>query len=157
MVPDDTKTSLGLEYFCFEGDGLWQMADEELIKLGTKELAKIGLADAEDVIDGKVVRVPKAYPVYDESYQDSLNTICEFLSGINNFYTVGRNGMHKYNNQDHSMFTAMLAVENILGKSHDLWKVNTEKQYHEEKITTPSEKAIHDLTNTQPFIPKKIA
>ena len=134
MIPDPNKTCLGLEYFCFEGDGLWTMSDQELIELGQKELAKLGLIQASDVEDGAVVRMPKAYPVYDSTYHKSLQIIRQFLSRIDNLQLVGRNGMHKYNNQDHSMLTAMLAAENIQGANHDLWNVNTEQEYHEEVI-----------------------
>jgi len=132
MVPDSNKTCLGLEYFCFEGDGLWTMSDQELIELGKRELAKLDLIQASDVEDGAVVRMPKAYPVYDSTYHEALQIICQFLSRIDNLQLVGRNGMHKYNNQDHSMLTAMLAAENLQGANHDLWKVNTEQEYHEE-------------------------
>src|SRR5438093_5633576 len=111
MVPDPEKSCLGLEYFCFEGDGLWNMRDEELIELGKRELQISGLVQASDVIDGKVVRVPKAYPVYDSTYQESIQVARGFLSSLENLQVVGRNGMHMYNNQDHSMLTAMLAVK----------------------------------------------
>jgi len=114
MVSDQDKTCLGLEYFCFEGDELWSMSDQELIELGKRELSTLGLADACNIEDGLVVRMPKAYPVYDSRYQESLRIIYEFTNQINNLQLIGRNGMHKYNNQDHSMLTAMLAVENIL-------------------------------------------
>ena len=132
MVPDSNSTCLGLEYFCFEGDDLWTMPDEELIELGKRELDALGLVNQKDVEDGKVVRMPKTYPVYDSTYGKSLEVIRGFLGGIKNLQLVGRNGMHRYNNQDHSMFTAMLAAENILGANHDLWKVNVEQEYHEE-------------------------
>ena len=132
MVPDQDKTCLGLEYFCFEGDELWTMADEDLIELGKRELEAVGLVNASDVTDGSVVRVEKAYPVYDSKYRECLDTIRGFLSGLDNLQLIGRNGMHKYNNQDHSMLTAMCAVENIQGASHDLWEVNEEQEYHEE-------------------------
>ena len=132
MVPDQNKTCLGLEYFCFQGDGLWSMPDHQLIELGKRELGKLGLVDAAEVEEGTVVRVPKAYPVYDSTYKQSLETLRRFFDTFSNLQLVGRNGMHKYNNQDHSMLTAMLAVENILGASHDLWEVNTEGVYQEE-------------------------
>ena len=117
MVPDQNKTCLGLEYFCFEGNELWSMADHELIELGKRELSILGLVDARDIEDGFVVRMPKAYPIYDSRYQESLRIIYEFISQIDNLQLVGRNGLHKYNNQDHSMLTAMRAVENILGEN----------------------------------------
>lgn len=132
MVPDQNKTCLGLEYFCFEGDGLWGASDEELIELGKRELARLGLVAVEEVEEGTVVRVPKAYPVYDSTYKQSLATLRQFFDCIPNLQLVGRNGMHRYNNQDHSMLTAMLAVKNIGGASHDLWEVNAEGEYHEE-------------------------
>lgn len=143
MVPDEEKTCLGLEYFCFEGDELWTMEDEDLVELGKREVEKLGLIDAKDVVDAKVVRVPKAYPVYDTIYRDSLEIVKEFLSSIKNLQLIGRNGMHKYNNQDHSMLTAMLAVENVLmaetAEVYDLWKVNAEQEYHEEISKSPAE------------------
>jgi protoporphyrinogen oxidase len=132
MVPDREQTCLGLEYFCFEGDNLWNMPDEELIELGKTEMERIGLVNASEVREGTVVRVPKAYPVYDSSYQQALATLRRFFDTFSNLQLVGRNGLHKYNNQDHSMLTAMLAVKNILGAKHDLWEVNTEEDYQEE-------------------------
>jgi hypothetical protein len=141
MVPDQNKTCLGLEYFCFEGDELWSMPDNQLIELGKQELESLGFIDQADVEDGAVVRMPKAYPIYDSTYQKSLSTIRQFLDGIHNFQLVGRNGLHKYNNQDHSMLTSMKAVENILGANHDIWQVNEEQEYHEE-IRFPDEVTI---------------
>jgi protoporphyrinogen oxidase len=132
MVSDRNKTCLGLEYFCFEGDELWNMHDKDLIELGKRELEQIGLVRSSDVEDGSVVRMPKAYPAYDSKYQEMLKIIRRYLKGINNLQLIGRNGLHRYNNQDHSMLTAMLAVENIHGANHDLWSVNEEKEYHEE-------------------------
>jgi protoporphyrinogen oxidase len=133
LVPDQSKSSLGLEYFCFEGDDLWTKADADLIALGRKEVEAIGLARSADVIDGCVVRMPKAYPVYDDVYQDHLTVIRGWLKSLSNLELAGRNGMHKYNNQDHSMMTALLAARNILGLGQfDTWKVNTDAQYHEE-------------------------
>ena len=138
MVPDPSKTCLGMEYFCSEGDELWKLSDVELIDLATRELARLGLAAQRDVEDGVVIRQPKAYPVYDSEYRQHLKTIQSFLSTIQNLQTVGRNGMHRYNNQDHSMLTATLAVRNILGDNHDLWEVNTERSYYEEFTTDTS-------------------
>jgi protoporphyrinogen oxidase len=133
MVPDATKTSLGLEYFCTEGDPLWAMPDEDLIQLATRELERIGLCSAGDVTDGCVVRVPKAYPVYGSDYREALAVVREFIDGLENFRTIGRNGLHRYNNQDHAMLTGMLAVRSmVLGEQHDLWNVNTDQEYHEE-------------------------
>ncbi|MEY2525882.1 MAG: hypothetical protein QOE73_653 [Verrucomicrobiota bacterium] len=134
MVPDADKACYGLEYFCFEHDGLWDSKDEELIELAKRELIKIGLAKEGDVLDGCVVRQKKAYPVYDDDYATHVATIREELdSRYPNLHLVGRNGMHKYNNQDHAMMTAMLCVENILADSklYDLWEVNQDAEYHE--------------------------
>lgn len=158
MVPDTSKTCLGLEYFCFEGDGLWNMPNEDLIQLGKRELTKIGLIKESEVEDGSVVRMPKAYPVYDTEYRRSLDKISRFLATFENLQTVGRNGMHKYNNQDHSMLTAVLAVENILGASHDLWEVNTEQEYHEETNGNGQEKKTANqlISSTQPKVPRRI-
>lgn len=136
MVPDPTKTSLGLEYFCTEGDALWNKSDEELIRLGTWELERIGLCSAADVEDGCVVRAPKAYPVYGSDYREALGVVREFVDSLENFRTIGRNGLHRYNNQDHAMLTGMLAVRSmVLGERHDLWSVNTDQEYHEEVHT----------------------
>ena len=133
MVPDAGRTCLGLEYFCFEGDGLWTSDDEDLIDLASRELRQLGLAGDGGVVDGTVVRMKKAYPVYDSEYRQHLDAVREFLDPIENLHTVGRNGMHKYNNQDHSMLTAMMAVSNMRGASHDIWSVNTDYEYHEEQ------------------------
>jgi protoporphyrinogen oxidase len=132
MVPDTDTTCLGLEYFCFEGDGLWTMPDQDLIELGKKELSQLGLVKPESVFDGCVVRMPKSYPVYGPGYQDDLNIIQAELEKIENCQVVGRNGLHKYNNQDHSMMTALLAARNLSGASYNVWKVNTDAEYHEE-------------------------
>jgi protoporphyrinogen oxidase len=158
MVPDPKKTCLGLEYFCFEGDGLWTMADTELIELAKEELEKIGLTRKSEVQDGMVVRMPKAYPVYDETYREALDVIRRFLNNLGNFQVVGRNGMHKYNNQDHSMLTAMLAVENIFGAEHNLWQVNAEQEYHEEATSRVGESMPQSkgLESTQPLVPSPI-
>jgi hypothetical protein len=128
------RTCLGLEYFVFEGDDLWASDDADLVELGKRELEKIGLVRASDVQAGYVVRMPKAYPVYDEAYRTNVDTMRAWLdTNVANVYPVGRNGMHRYNNQDHSMYTAMLSVENIFGATHDIWNVNVEEEYHEEK------------------------
>jgi protoporphyrinogen oxidase len=133
MVPDSTKTSLGLEYFCTEGDALWAMRDEELIQLATSELERIGLCRTADVEDGCVVRVPKAYPIYGSDYREALTVVRDFVDSLENFRTIGRNGLHRYNNQDHAMLTGLLAVRSmVLGEQHDLWGVNAEQEYHEE-------------------------
>jgi protoporphyrinogen oxidase len=139
MVPDPGKTCIGLEYFCFEGDELWNMPDKDLIELGTQEMEILGLVESADIEDGSVVRMPKAYPSYDSKYRDMLDIIVKFTDGISNLQLVGRNGMHRYNNQDHSMLTAMRAVENIEGADHDLWSVNEEQEYHEEQKVIPDD------------------
>lgn len=133
MVPDASKTCLGMEYFCSEGDDIWEMADADLIKLASREAVSLGLGVNEgDVEDGTVIRQYKAYPVYDGEYRQHLQVIQDYMQTFENLQTVGRNGMHRYNNQDHSMLTAMLAARNIMGEKHDLWNVNTERSYHEE-------------------------
>ncbi len=135
MVPNDTDASIGMEYFCFEGDELWSMADDDLVALATREIQKLGLAKAEKVKIGFVVRVHKAYPIYDVEYAQRVATIRAWLQGVHNLTQVGRNGLHRYNNSDHSMLTAMRAVDNILlGTHHDIWAVNAESVYHEEDV-----------------------
>ncbi|OWK46888.1 NAD(P)/FAD-dependent oxidoreductase [Fimbriiglobus ruber] len=134
MVPDQSLNCYGLEYFCFEGDGTWAASDADLIEMAKKELAKIGLADASDVLDGCVVRQPKAYPVYDDDYATHVATVrAELQDRFPNLHLVGRNGMHKYNNQDHAMMTAMLCAENIRAgrEKFNLWEVNQDAEYHE--------------------------
>ncbi|HEX3539720.1 MAG TPA: FAD-dependent oxidoreductase, partial [Acidimicrobiales bacterium] len=127
------RTCLGLEYFVFEGDEYWTMTDEALVELGKKELAVLGLLEPSQVEAGYVVRMPKAYPYYDAEYKANVEVLKDWLAAnAPNVHPVGRNGMHKYNNQDHSMFTAMLTVENLLGAHHDVWSVNVEEDYHEE-------------------------
>jgi protoporphyrinogen oxidase len=135
LVSDPTKVWIGLEYFCYDTDDLWKMPDEELKRFAIGEVAKIGILNAEDVSDGHVVRVPKTYPAYFGTY-DRFNELREFTDGFENLFLVGRNGMHKYNNQDHSMLTAMTAVDGIVAGHVDkaaLWGINTEQEYHEEK------------------------
>jgi protoporphyrinogen oxidase len=127
------RTCLGLEYFVFEGDELWTAADEALVAQGTRELVTLGLIEADKVEAGYVVRMPKAYPTYDETYADNVDVLRSWIeANTPNVFPVGRNGMHKYNNQDHSMYTAMLTVENLYGADHDIWAVNVEEEYHEE-------------------------
>jgi protoporphyrinogen oxidase/predicted dehydrogenase len=126
-------TCLGVEYFCFQDDDIWKMSDEEAVRLATDELARVGLLDPEQVFDGVKVLVPKAYPMYDSQYEDALSTIRAYLEQFENLHTCGRNGLHRYNNQDHSMWTAILATLNIVdGAGHDVWSVNTESDYLEE-------------------------
>ncbi|MHB8973877.1 MAG: NAD(P)/FAD-dependent oxidoreductase [Pirellulaceae bacterium] len=134
MVPDPSLCCYGLEYFCFAGDNVWSASDGTLVEQAKAELEKIGLAKAEDVLDGCVVRQPKAYPVYDEHYREHVDAIRgELLDRYLSFHLVGRNGMHQYNNQDHAMMTAMLCVKNIVaGRAvYDLWSVNQDAEYHE--------------------------
>ncbi len=148
MVPDNSKTCLGMEYFCSEGDELWGMDNRDLIQLASEEIVNLGLVDdINKVIDGTVIRQKKAYPVYDEQYQEHLKVLQNYIDDFENLYSVGRNGMHCYNNQDHSMLSALLAVENIMGANHHLWDVNTERSYHEE-FMTKSRKNLTNLTNT---------
>jgi protoporphyrinogen oxidase len=135
LVSDPTKVWIGLEYFCYDTDGLWKMPDEELKKFAIAEVAKIGILNAEDVSDGHVVRVPKTYPAYFGTY-DRFEELREYTDGFENLFLVGRNGMHKYNNQDHSMLTAMTVVDGLVAGHVDktaLWGINTEQEYHEEK------------------------
>ena len=139
MVPDPNKTCLGMEYFVFEDDDLWSSPDEKLIELAKREIAELGLAKPEEIEDGAVVRMPKAYPMYDNDWARQVATIRRYLeTALPNLQLVGRNGMHKYNNQDHSMMTAMCAARNIMGADYDLWAINTEAEYHEEKQEKPA-------------------
>ena len=149
MVPDTSRTSLGLEYFVNEGDELWTSSDEDLIELGKQECDLLGLAPADKVIDGTVIRVPKAYPIYDDNYQGALKEIRGWLDGLPNLHLVGRNGQHRYNNQDHSMVTAVYAARNIAAGAtdYDVWDVNVEDDYHEEVaagegISTSGDRAV---------------
>ncbi len=152
MVPDQTKTCLGLEYFCFEGDGLWTMRDADLIELATRELGQLGICSATEVFDGAVVRQQKAYPVYDDRYQANVGVVRDYLAGdLPNLHLAGRNGMHKYNNQDHSMMTALLVARKIAtGSVLDPWKVNADAVYHEDIRV-----GERDLTGRQ--VPDRVA
>ncbi|EQD37452.1 Monooxygenase, FAD-binding domain protein [mine drainage metagenome] len=136
MVPDPALNCYGMEYFCFEGDGLWTATDAELVDLASQELIQLGLALPDEIVDGTVVRQPKAYPVYDEGYEERIGTIRDYLEAhCSTLHLVGRNGMHKYNNQDHAMMTALLTVKNILAgkRIFDVWQVNQDAEYHEEE------------------------
>ncbi len=133
MVPDPTRTSLGMEYFCSAGDALWARTDHDLVELASTEIEALGLARRADVEDSYVIRERRAYPVYDSEYRRHLDVIRAYLAGFENLQTVGRNGMHRYNNQDHAMLTGMLAARNVAGARHDLWLVNTERSYYEEQ------------------------
>jgi protoporphyrinogen oxidase len=133
MVPDSGKTSLSFEYFCSAGDDFWNLPDEKLLELAKRELEIIGLAKSSNVEDGCVFRIPNAYPIYDSSYEQYLNTVRAFVETFDNLQTMGRSGLHRYNNQDHSMITARLAVDNLMnGHRADLWAVNADAEYHEE-------------------------
>jgi protoporphyrinogen oxidase len=145
---------LGLEYFCFEGDGLWTMSDQELIALATREVAKVGLVSAADVVDGCVVRQPKAYPVYDDVYREHIAMIRRDLEqSYPSLHLIGRNGMHKYNNQDHAMMTAMLTARNILAgeRLFDIWEVNEDAEYHE-----AGESSAHPALASGRLVPLKV-
>ena len=144
LVPDPAHSTLGLEYFVHEGDELWTAPDSELIELARKEVAALDLAPADAVLDGAVLRVRKAYPVYDEHYSDAVETIRGWVDSIPNLQSVGRNGQHRYNNQDHSMMTGVLAARNLMGEQHDIWAVNVEQDYHEEGRSTGSSGATGD-------------
>jgi protoporphyrinogen oxidase len=135
MVPDPTQTCLGMEYFCNEGDGLWSLPDTSLEELARREVAALGFARADEIIGTAVVRQRKAYPVYDWEYKEHLAALRAYLEGIENLQMIGRNGLHKYNNQDHAMLTALLAARKILGEKLDVWAVNTEDEYHEIRTT----------------------
>jgi protoporphyrinogen oxidase len=158
MVPDARRTCLGLEYFCFEDDELWSLPDRELVAVARRELGAIGLVDPAKVIDGTVVRMPKAYPVYDQGYEAALAVVRSYLDGFANLRVAGRNGMHKYNNQDHSMVTAMLAARHLLGKPGDAWGINADDDYHEEDAVDLDDLSeyLADLTTTQPLVPTTI-
>jgi protoporphyrinogen oxidase len=134
MVPDPKLACVGLEYFCFEGDGLWRSDDADLVELAKKEMQVLGLCDPADVEGGVVVRQEKAYPVYDDEYKDNVEAIrSELEEAYPTLHLVGRNGMHRYNNQDHAMMTAMLTVRNIQAgtRAYDIWQVNEDAEYHE--------------------------
>jgi protoporphyrinogen oxidase len=141
MVPRSGETCLGMEYFCTEGDALWSMSDAALADLARTEIQRIGLARSEDVFDAAVLRQRKAYPVYDSRYREPLRRLQGYIAGFENLQMIGRNGLHKYNNQDHAMLTALLAVRNVLegGRRHDVWGVNTEDEYHEAEADPSAE------------------
>jgi len=161
MVPSPELNCYGLEYFCFEGDGIWTASAAELIRLASAELVALGLAAGDDIIDGTVVRQPKAYPVYDDTYHQHVATIRrELEANYPNLHLVGRNGMHKYNNQDHAMMTAMLTVKNILlGRQvYDVWCVNQDAEYHEEGETpvTPGSGSERSGVRTGRLVPMRV-
>lgn len=131
MVPDKKMTCLGMEYFVFEKDGIWSSSDENLVNLAKEEIVKLKMCRMQDVQEGLVIRQKKAYPVYDGTYQENLDIIREYLKKFNNLQQAGRNGLHKYNNMDHSMLTAQLAVRNFLGEKNDVWNINSDSEYLE--------------------------
>jgi protoporphyrinogen oxidase len=135
LVQDPSKVWIGLEYFCYDTDPLWKMSDADIKEFAIREVSKIGILNASEVRDSCVFRVPKTYPAYFGTY-DRFDEIIRYADRFENLFLIGRNGMHRYNNQDHSMLTAMVAVDNILGgitEKTNLWEVNTEQEYHEQK------------------------
>jgi protoporphyrinogen oxidase len=160
MVPDASKTCLGLEYFCTAGDEIRSRSDEQLVELAKAELATIGLVDPARIVGGVVVHAPKAYPIYDEGYLAAVHAVREYVDRFDNLQTVGRNGTHAYNNQDHSMMMAMLAVRNLFGASHDLWALNGHDEYLEDagdERDTVLEADVRQLVSTQPLVPTTAA
>ena len=154
LIPDETSVSLGLEYFCFEGDGLWSSKDQDLIVLAKKEIGKIGLMRPEEVTDACVVRQPKAYPVYDDTYAENVEVVRRDLAAhYPTLHLVGRNGMHKYNNQDHAMMTGLLTALNIEAGEplYDVWQVNEDAEYHETGTS-----GIEDALKSERLVPRKI-
>jgi protoporphyrinogen oxidase len=142
------RNVLGLEYTVLEGDESWSASDEELVEQGKAELGKLGLVEPSAVEAGYVVRMPKAYPYYDAVYHQNVDTIRAWIeTSVPNVHPVGRNGMHRYNNADHSMYTAMLTVENLFGAHHNVWDVNVEEEYHEEASTVPAPSAGRNGAN----------
>jgi protoporphyrinogen oxidase len=153
MVPEG-MSCLGLEYFCFEGDALWAATDEELVALAKREIAQTGLIEAADVVDACVVRQPKAYPVYNDSYRHNVATIrLDFEMHYPTLHLVGRNGMHKYNNQDHAMMTAMLTARNILAgeRVYDVWDVNEDAEYHE-----AGSSGVKEALRSERLVPERV-
>ncbi|MFC2160080.1 NAD(P)/FAD-dependent oxidoreductase [Acidobacteriota bacterium] len=133
MVPDENLTTLGLEYFCFDTDEIWKKDDEDLISLAKEEACRLNFATPDQILDGVVIRSPKTYPIYDEGYKARVDIIKNYLSTFDNLQTIGRNGLHRYNNQDHSMLSAIYALKNIKGENYSVWDINTEDEYHEIK------------------------
>ncbi|MGH7454067.1 MAG: FAD-dependent oxidoreductase, partial [bacterium] len=169
MVPDPAHTSLGLEYFLWDKDEEWHWPDERLIETGIRESTRIGLIQPSEVIDGTVVRMKKAYPVYDHNYRENLAILRQYIESFSNLQTIGRNGLHRYNNQDHSMLTGVYAARNIAGETNDIWAVNTEKEYHEENnkdmrfgdrltptTAAPSATAVPYLSNEERDLLEKV-
>lgn len=155
MTPHPDLTCLGVEYFCNMSDEIWKATDEDLIALAKREMVQLGLVRGQDVVDGVVVRMPKAYPVYDWDYQEGLATVRGFLDDVPNLQLVGRNGMHRYNNQDHSMLTAIFAARNVAGARFDLWNLSVDKDYLEAGAEISNEE-LAALEQNQPLVPKAI-
>jgi protoporphyrinogen oxidase len=155
MTPNPNLTCLGVEYFCNMSDAIWKATDEDLIALAKREMVQLGLVCDQEVVDGAVVRMPKAYPVYDRGYQDGLAAVRGFLARVPNLQLVGRNGMHRYNNQDHSMLTAILAARNVAGARFDLWNLSVDKDYLEAGPKISNEE-LAALGQNQPLVPKII-
>jgi protoporphyrinogen oxidase len=161
MVPDPSWTCLGFEYFCSEGDDLWTMDDEALGRLAARELGTLGLADPARVRRGVVARVRQAYPVYDVGYAAALEVVKRHVADIENLQLIGRNGMHRYNNQDHSMLTAILAVRNMFGGRYDLWSVNADVDYQETALSDAADPefgpCVQTVASAQPRVPSRLA
>jgi protoporphyrinogen oxidase len=155
MTPSAEMTCLGVEYFCNESDALWKCPDAELIALAKREMVQLGLVQKQDVVDGAVARMAKAYPVYDRDYRHALSVVRDFLSAVPNLQLVGRNGMHRYNNQDHSMLTGILAARNVSGSHFDLWNLNVDSDYLEAGPTLSSEE-LAALEKSQPLVPTPV-
>ena len=153
MTPDPSVSSLGMEYFCAEGDALWNMRDEELIAFASGELERIGLVGKPEILDATVIRVPKAYPVYNGTYRRGLAVVRDFLETVPNLQLVGRNGQHRYNNQDHSMLAGLLAARNILGANFNLWDLNTDQDFQEEGLSLTDEELL-GMEASQPLVPE---
>jgi len=155
MIPDGVSTCLGLEYFCFEGDSLWSAQDYDLVALAKREIGRVGLMDPASIFDACVVRQPKAYPVYDDAYAGHLQTIrLEVAMRYPTLHLIGRNGMHKYNNQDHAMMTGLLAALNIIAgeEIYDVWRVNEDAEYSEDG---PS--GVEEALASERLVPRKVA
>ena len=157
MRPDAETTCLGLEYFCFENDRFWNQPDSELLALASREVTALGLVRPGTILGGVVARVPKAYPIYDDRYERGLAAVRRFLAEETpNLQLVGRNGMHRYNNQDHSMLTGILAARNVMGADYDLWSVNVDADYLEE-YGPRSDEMYAALSATQPMVPRRLS
>ncbi len=153
MSPDPEITCLGMEYFCSEGDALWTASDSELFLRAKRELEHLGLARGREIMDGSVLRVKKAYPVYDSNYRKSQAAFRRFLDGVPNLQVAGRNGLHHYNNQDHAMLSGIMAARNLMGARYNVWGVNDDGAYLEEAADDLSSEWIQ-IADDQPRVPK---